>query len=128
MSLSVEFLVFQYLKSNCDPKIVEKFCQKVKLDPTSKNSGENIPELSEILKQFHEDKNVEKSTNTKKRKIGMNYIDRSETICSKKGVYMLIRKIIMKNFKYYQIVNGHKSLCSRHVFCLTYLVNSNFWS
>ena len=49
---------------------MEKFCQKVKLDPTSKNSGENIPELSEILKQFHEDKNVEKSTNTKKRKIG----------------------------------------------------------
>ena len=65
-SISIESLVFQYLKAHSTPKIVKKFCQEVNLDASTEESkAENLPKLSELLKEFQNEKN----SPSKKRKI-----------------------------------------------------------
>ena len=69
MAISIESLVFQYLKAHSTAKVVKKFCQEVNLDASTEESkAENLPKLSELLKQFQNEKNSN-SNSSKKRKI-----------------------------------------------------------
>jgi len=68
-TLSIESLVFQYLKAHSTPKVLKKFCQEVNLDASNEESkAENLPKLSELLKEYQNEKNSSKNNNNKKRK------------------------------------------------------------
>lgn len=68
-TLSIESLVFQYLKAHSTPKVLKKFCQEVNLDVSNEESkAENLPKLSELLREYQNEQNSSKNNNNKKRK------------------------------------------------------------